>query len=214
LRGGASLPADRISKMETALRYILPVYLAIYVVTAFFWRSYVVWKKTGINPFVLGKSDSAHDFIGKVFGLALALSAAAVILYSSLPRLYQYLMPIGWLEYPAIKLAGLVLLLLSLSLTLIAQAQMGDSWRIGIDRNHKTTIVQDGVFRLSRNPIFLGMMTTISGLFLVIPNALTFAVLLLGTVVIQIQVRLEEEYLKELHGEQYLKYSQRVRRWL
>jgi protein-S-isoprenylcysteine O-methyltransferase Ste14 len=34
--------------------------------------------------------------------------------------------------------------------------QMGDSWRIGIDQEQKTSLVRHGVFKLSRNPIFLG----------------------------------------------------------
>ena len=35
-----------------SLRYFLPVYLLAYIIAAFFWRSYVVWKKTGVNPVV------------------------------------------------------------------------------------------------------------------------------------------------------------------
>ena len=97
---------------------------------------------------------------------------------------------------------------------MLAQAQMGGSWRIGIDMKHQTDLIQGGVFRLSRNPIFLGMILTLAGLFLVIPNALMLLILVLGFVLIQIQVRLEEEYLTSIHGDNYLDYRQRVRRWL
>jgi radical SAM superfamily enzyme YgiQ (UPF0313 family) len=31
-----------------------------------------VWRRTGVNPYALGRTDSAHDFIGRVFGLTLA----------------------------------------------------------------------------------------------------------------------------------------------
>jgi protein-S-isoprenylcysteine O-methyltransferase Ste14 len=72
---------------------------------------------------------------------------------------------------------------------------MGKSWRIGIDEERPATLVRQGVFGLSRNPIFLGMMVTLLGLFLSIPNAVTLLVLALGVVLIQIQVRLEEEFL-------------------
>jgi len=200
--------------VEGLLRYVLPAYLLIYFSTAFFWRSYKVWKTTGINPFVLSNTDSAHDFIGKVFKLFFALIVVVVLVYSVSGKLYQYLLPIAWLELPGIIIVGLILLLLSLVWTLLAQSQMGKSWRIGIDTKHKTELVRDGVFRFSRNPIFLGMMITLLGLFLIIPNALTLLILVLGVVLIQIQVRLEEEHLRMIHGELYLDYCRDVHRWL
>lgn len=200
--------------MEQLLRYLLPLYLVVYVFSAFFWRSYKVWKASGINPFILGRSDTAHDYIGKVFKIIFALITATVIIYAASPKVYGYLMPIALLERLAVKVLGLVLLFLSLIWTLLAQAQMGNSWRIGIDAQRKTELVQGGVFRLSRNPIFLGMIVTLVGLFLVLPNALTLLILVLGFVLIQIQVRLEEEYLTSIDGDNYLEYRRRVRRWL
>jgi protein-S-isoprenylcysteine O-methyltransferase Ste14 len=52
------------------------------------------------------------------------------------------------------------------------------------------------------------------GLLLVIPNALTLLNFVLGVVLINIQVRLEEEYLRTMHGEDYVAYTRRVRRWI
>jgi protein-S-isoprenylcysteine O-methyltransferase Ste14 len=201
-------------EMEQSLRYILPAYLALYFFTAFFWRSYRVWKTKGVNPFVLGSSDSAHDYIGKLFRLLFALIVMTVILYVASSSAYEYLMPISWLQHSTFKIIGLILLLCSLVWTLLARAQMGSSWRIGIDTKRQTELVHTGIFRLSRNPIFLGMIVTLMGLLLVIPNALTLLILALGFVLIQIQVRLEEEYLSKAHGRKYTEYQRDVRRWL
>ena len=195
-------------------KYFLPVYLLAYVVAAFFWRSYVVWKKTGVNPVVFKGSDSAHDFIGRVFKLLFAAIVAVVVVYAFIPSAYQYVLPIHYLERPAVQLAGFFLLLVSFVWTIVAQAQMGNSWRIGIDDEHITPLVHTGVFRLSRNPIFLGMMVTLLGLFLVFPNVGTLVTLVVGVIVIGIQVRLEEEYLTRIHGKQYLEYRRSVRRWI
>lgn len=200
--------------MENPLKYFLPAYLAAYFFAAFFWRSYAVWKRTGVNPVVFKGSDDAHDYIGRVFKLLFAAVVAAVAVYSASAWLYQYLTPITWLERRWLQAAGVVLLLVSLAWTVAAQAQMGESWRIGIDEEHRTHLVREGVFGVSRNPIFLGMMITLLGLFLVIPNALTLLTLVTGVVLIQIQVRLEEEFLTMSHGEEYAGYRHRVRRWL
>jgi protein-S-isoprenylcysteine O-methyltransferase Ste14 len=91
---------------------------------------------------------------------------------------------------------------------------MGNAWRIGIDRTTATDLVQTGLFQYSRNPIFLGMRLNLLGLFLVLPNAAMLAIWLVGDVLMQIQVRLEEAHLHQLHGDAYHFYRQRVRRWL
>jgi len=196
------------------LRYFLPLYLIAYVFAAFFWRSHVVRKRTGINPVVFKGTDDAHDFIGRIFKLLFALVVVVVLAYSLSPEIYQYFVPVRWLESIWLKRLGVASLLLSLGWTVLAQAQMGESWRIGIDSERRTPLVQAGVFRLSRNPIFLGMMLTLLGLFLVIPNALTLLAFVTGVVMIQIQVRLEEEFLTRTHGEEYVQYRRRVRRWV
>ena len=197
-----------------SLRYCLPIYLLAYFLGAFFWRSYVVWKRTGVNPVVFKGSDSAHDFIGRVFKALFAAIVAVVVIYAFVPDAYQYLMPIQWFERTGIKLTGIILLFVSLVWTVLAQAQMGNSWRIGIDTEHRTELVRSGVFKISRNPIFVGMMVTLLGLFLIIPNVVTLIILLVGVILIGIQVRLEEEYLTRTHGDRYIEYRRNVRRWI
>lgn len=91
---------------------------------------------------------------------------------------------------------------------------MGNSWRIGIDAEHGTSLVRGGVYGRSRNPIFLGMRGNLLGLFLVIPNAVTFAIWILGDLLIQIQVYLEETYLSHQHGSVYEQYRRQVNHWL
>jgi protein-S-isoprenylcysteine O-methyltransferase Ste14 len=196
------------------LRYLVLSYLVVYFAVAFVGRSYLVWRRTGVNPYALGKTDSAHDFIGQLFRLTIGLVVIVVAIYALFPTLYVYLTPIPWLEHPVLVLIGFGLLVLSLIWIALAQAQMGNAWRIGIDAAHRTELVQEGMFRLSRNPIFLGMRINLLGLFLVIPNAVTLLIWVLGDVLIQIQVRLEEEFLARQHGNRYQVYRQRIRRWL
>jgi len=57
-------------------------------------------------------------------------------------------------------------------------------------------------------------MVTIFGLLLALPNAITLTLLVLAFVLVNIQVRLEEEHLKTMIGDEYVRYSRRVRRWI
>ena len=123
-------------------------------------------------------------------------------------------MPIAWLDYAFIRWTGLILLFMSFAWTALSQIQMGASWRIGIDKENRTELVGKGIFSVSRNPIFLGMRVSLLAVFLIIPSAVTLLALVLGDVLLQIQVRLEEEHLRNLHGEAYENYRGQVRRWI
>ena len=91
---------------------------------------------------------------------------------------------------------------------------MGRSWRIGIDTGHTTALVTAGLFALSRNPIFLAMRVCLFSLLLIRPNAVTLALWLVGDIIMQVQVRLEEAFLLAQHGPSYRAYSAGTRRWI
>lgn len=196
------------------MKIFLLLYLLTFFGLAMVLPSYRVWKTTGVNPYKLGSSDSAHDYIGVLFRLTLIATAVIVILATFLPSLYVYLVPINYLTHSTLNIIGATLLTVAVVWVLIAQIHMQKSWRIGIDEDVKTDLVQTGLFKISRNPIFLGMRLMLLGLFLVLPSAASLVVLIAGDLLIQIQVRLEEEFLTRTHGQAYLHYKQQVRRWL
>lgn len=197
------------------MRYFLLAYFVAYLAIAFVWRSVVVYRATGINPVMLPADDSAHGYVGRAFKLTFVVLALAVIVNTWWPEWLTYAGPMPWIaEAPYVREAAVGLLLVSLAWVAAAQANMGTSWRVGIDEENKTELAQKGLFRISRNPIFLGMRSTLLGFFLLVPNAITLAVLLAGEALIQVQVRLEEAHLLALHGEAYEAYKARVRRWL
>ena len=200
--------------METWLKILLLLYVAAFFALAFAWRSYLVWRRTGINPYALGSGDNTHDFVGKLFRLTMLALAGSVLLYALVPRGLDWLVPIFWLAHPVLGLAGALLLGLALAWVLIAQAQMGASWRIGIDDRTPASLVQAGLFGISRNPIFLGMIVMLLGLVAVLPTAVTLTIAVVGLVLIHIQVRLEEDHLASTYGPAYHAYRARVRRWL
>ncbi|MGB7203145.1 MAG: isoprenylcysteine carboxylmethyltransferase family protein [Pyrinomonadaceae bacterium] len=200
--------------MKEALRIILPLYLLAFFVVAFLWRSYLVYKRTGVNPYVVGKSDRPIDFIENYYPIPLVVIAINTLLFSLFPSVYQFATPIVWLDNTIVQVAGLALMFFALMWTATAQMQMGKSWRIGIDTENKTELVEKGLFKISRNPIFLGMRVALLGFFLALPNAFTLAAVALAEILMQMQVRLEEEFLTGVHGDKYREFCSRVRRWI
>jgi protein-S-isoprenylcysteine O-methyltransferase Ste14 len=198
--------------MDQFLRIFLPIYFIIYFGIAFVAKSIIVAKRIGKNPLVLPNDDSAYGLIGLYFKSTLIFMFVYVLAYATVPTLYDNFLPILHLDSLTTKYIGLGLLAFALAWTIVAQGHMKNSWRIGIDTETKTQLITTGLFRHSRNPIFLGMILSLVGLFLTTPNAVTGIFLILGYVLIQIQIRLEEEFLTKEHGQEYLNYKQKVRR--
>ncbi len=94
----------------------------------------------------------------------------------------------------------------------------------GLFRLRKTTVnpfgepavmVQDGFYRFSRNPMYLGMLLVLTGVGLWLGNVLA---LLLAPVFVVIMTRWyilrEEQLLEARFGDVYRAYRSRVRRWI
>lgn len=194
--------------------WLLALLFLAYLAVAFVWPSLRVWRQTGINPYVLPSTDDAHGFVTAGFRFALAALGVYLIAQALRPDIDRLLGPLQWLAGPNMRLAGWGLMLGALCWTVLAQAQMGKSWRIGIDRRNGTALVTGGLFAISRNPIFLGMRLSLLGLVMLRPNALTTSIALAADLFIQFQVRLEEEFLAGRHGSRYEEYMAATRRWL
>ena len=193
---------------------LLLIYFVIFFLLAFVIRSVLVYRNTGINPLVLPRTQDAYGYVGTAFTVLVLGCAAVVTLLAFVPHASNWLGVIAPLEITSIKGLGWFCLVVSLLWMLIAQAQMGASWRIGIDSANRTELVSKGLFSISRNPIFLATRLALLGFFLVAPNAATLALLAASEVIIQVQVRLEEKHLLGLHGAAYEQYFAKVPRWL
>ena len=200
--------------MTDVLRITLLVYFTIFFGVAFVLKSIMVAKRIGKNPVVLPKVDNAYGLIGFYFKVILLALFVYVLAFAAFPNWHDNFLPINQIDNLPFKYIGLGLLAFALIWTIIGQNNMRNSWRIGIDTETKTELITAGLFKFSRNPIFFGMIVSLIGLFLTTPNALTGLFLILDYVLIQIQIRLEEDYLTEQHGQKYLNYKQRVRRFL
>jgi protein-S-isoprenylcysteine O-methyltransferase Ste14 len=110
--------------------------------------------------------------------------------------------------------SGVIVTGLGLALLIRAQSDLGASWRIGIDREARPGLVAHGLYRVSRNPIFLGVFIVVAGFVVLMPTALSFIIFVGLVAVIRRQVRAEERYLDEAYGTSYREYARRVGRFV
>jgi protein-S-isoprenylcysteine O-methyltransferase Ste14 len=113
-----------------------------------------------------------------------------------------------------VQVLGAVLLFGGIGLLVTAQLQLGASWRIGIEDGARPGLQTDGLYRFSRNPIFVAMLVVLAGYTLLLPTWLSLAMILGAGIGIRQQVLEEEAYLLRTYGETYREYERRVGRWV
>jgi protein-S-isoprenylcysteine O-methyltransferase Ste14 len=109
---------------------------------------------------------------------------------------------------------GFVIGLIGLSFCLYAQIKMGTSWRVGIDEKEKTQLITTGLYKFIRNPTYLGLFLLNIGVWLIWSTWTVFLLNILFFLFLEIQVRCEEDFLFSVHGEQYIDYKKRTKRYL
>ena len=76
-------------------------------------------------------------------------------------------------------------------------------------------LVTDGLYRFSRNPMYLGMALVLMGVAALFGSLASFGMVLLFVGWIDTQfIRREEEMLCTQFGQDWLEYKARVRRWI
>jgi|688.fasta_scaffold01872_5 protein-S-isoprenylcysteine O-methyltransferase Ste14 len=193
---------------------LLLIFCLFYFGITFILMSYLVSRRIKKNPLVLPQNDTPYGIVGKYFKLVIILLFTYVVMINITPSISIYYPDFSLMKSNTMVFIGFSVMFISLTLTIVSQITMSNSWRIGIDLDKKTELITIGIFNYSRNPIFLGMVLFMSGIFLVTPNILILMIVLLGFILIEFQVRLEEEFLEKQFGEEYIKYKKEVRRYI
>jgi protein-S-isoprenylcysteine O-methyltransferase Ste14 len=139
----------------------------------------------------------------------LATIAAGVILQRGWPLL---------LSLPAPErywLGGGLIAVTMLGLGLPAVAAMRRSGQSESPWKPTLSIVDDGPFRMTRNPMYLQMVIVCLGFAIVLSNGWILTLTPVCALALQwLAILPEERYLEQKFGDEYRAYKRRVRRWI
>lgn len=172
-----------------------------------------VTRRIGRSPNTFGSGDTAHDFIGRVYRVGGAILFAIMAARALAPGIDAMIGTMVIKTVPLVAWGGIAAMIAGSTIIIVAQWQMGTSWRIGLDCE-RTELATSGLFTLTRNPTFLGMLAVVAGASLTAPGIVTGMVLAAAWVAFSIQVRMEEEHLARMHGGDYEAYRAAVPRWI
>lgn len=113
-----------------------------------------------------------------------------------------------------LRMAGVLTAVLGDISFLAGMLTMRDSWRAGVSKD-KTALVTRGIFRISRNPAFLGFDLVYLGILFQFFDWTLCIVSLFAILMFHLQIVFnEEEAMLRAFGEEYLDYRKRVNRYL
>ncbi|HEY3310570.1 MAG TPA: isoprenylcysteine carboxylmethyltransferase family protein [Anaerolineales bacterium] len=167
----------------------------------------MLMRRNGIEAMHFGKMDRKDFLIPPFAFLYFYLIFAAAFNLPSLSRQKFF-------NSAAAPWGGVLLCLAGLLLLSWSLVSFGKSFRVGIDAERPDKLITTGVFALSRNPIYVAFGAILLGQFLIFSNWILLVYLVLGFWLLNRQVLLEEDHLKQHYGQEYLDYCKRVRRYL
>lgn len=173
--------------------------------------------KEGINPITLRlKGKGLVGILELSLFLCVNLWAFAVLWYT-LPSNHcpvAWLCEVYWVHGPIARGIGLGMIALGLVIFVVAQATLGNSWRLGIDERRPGALVTHGIYRLSRHPLYLFFDLYFLGTFLVNGTAMFGIFTLLVAANLHYQMIQEERFLLRVYGEAYRVYQESTGRYL
>lgn len=156
-------------------------------------------------------TDSAHssrwEISEVVFGIPLFIS---IVLH--------WLIPISIAEgivRVALVPVGAALGIAGIGLVVLARREFAQHHQSMEPGHPISQVVDTGVFSISRNPLYLGIICTMAGIALVLD--ILWILILLAPAILLCQIVLiapEERYLENKFGQDYTAYAASVHRWL
>ena len=123
-------------------------------------------------------------------------------------------LPLGRVLSSPWHLVGMIPLGIGLALNLIADRAFHRVSTPVRPLESPAVLLQDGVFRITRNPMYLGFVLALLGIAVLLGSVAPFVVVPgFAALMDRVFISIEEANLERCFGEAWLRYRSRVRRW-
>lgn len=164
-------------------------------------------KRRGIKTNQLGKGNKPTKtvIIESLLRYSSTITAAAIFINTVLNiSLFSNHIERGF---------GLIMLGGGTFLFILALITMKDSWRAGIPDEDRTAMVTTGIYKISRNPAFLGFDLTYIGASIAFGSIILIILAFLTIILMHLQILEEEKFLENTFGNKYIAYKNKVGRY-
>lgn len=188
------------------MKYKIYTLLVLIIFYSIFFIKMLIQKREGIKTRQVGTIKEKRT---KIIETLMSVSTLLIVPIQIISIFLDYNFSSDSLRY-----IGLLISIFGNIIFLISVITMKNSWRVGISKNDKTKLITNGIYKISRNPAFLGFDLMYIGVALLYSNTFTIIFSLFAITMLHLQILEEEKYLEKSFKEEYISYKNKTNRYL
>ena len=128
--------------------------------------------------------------------------------------IFNFIKPITIIIYPY-NFIGFIFLFIGLYLSLKGSNQFQKAETNINTFDEPDKIIKDGLFKFTRNPMYLGFGIALLGISIILGNLQSFIILIFFILITdQWYIKFEEKMMINKFGKEYIDYKMKTRRWI
>ena len=188
------------------MKYKIYTLLILIIFYSIFFIKMLIQKRDGIKTRQVGTIKEKRT---RIIEILMSVSTLLIVPIQIISIFLDYNFSNDYLRY-----IGLLISTFGDIIFLISVITMKNSWRVGIAKNDKTKLTTNGIYKISRNPAFLGFDLMYIGVALLYSNTFTIIFSLFAITMLHLQILEEEKYLEKSFKDEYISYKNKTNRYL
>ena len=188
------------------MKYKIYTLLILIIFYSIFFIKMLIQRREGIKTRQVGTIKEKRT---RIIEILMSVSTLLIVPIQIISIFLDYNFSSDYLRY-----IGLLISTFGDIIFLISVITMKNSWRVGISKNDKTKLITNGIYKISRNPAFLGFDLMYLGIALLYSNPFTIIFSLFAIIMLHLQILEEEKYLEKSFKDEYISYKNKTNRYL
>lgn len=188
------------------MKYKIYTLLVLIIFYSIFFIKMLIQKREGIKTRQVGTIKEKRT---RIIEILMSVSTLLIVPIQIISIFLDYNFSSDSLRY-----IGLLISAFGDIIFLISVITMKNSWRVGISKNDKTKLITNGIYKISRNPAFLGFDLMYIGVTLLYSNPFTIILSIFAIEMLHLQILEEEKYLEKSFKDKYISYKNKTNRYL